>query len=131
MKKTALLTAIICFSLLTASAQLANTKWKGTIRIPADSIGTLRPFTVNWVFGNDTAWMTYDDPEMGTEVMAYKADKSQIMFRKISGGVPCDTIAILTCSYMIKNDQLSFNMVSDQCKPRSHADASQPFTRVK
>jgi hypothetical protein len=131
MKKTALLTAFVCFSLLTAHAQLANTKWTGMVRIPTDSTGTLRPYGVTWIFTSDTASMIYDIPEMGTEVMTYKTAKDKIMFKKVSGGVPCDTIAVLACSYAIKNDQLSLSRISDQCKPRGQADASQPFTRVK
>jgi hypothetical protein len=75
--------------------------------------------------------MIYDNAEMEPEVMTYKSTKDKIMFKKVSGSVPCDNIAVLTCSYTIKNDQLSFSLVSDQCKARAQADASQPFTRVK
>ncbi len=53
MKKTLLLAAITCFSLLTAHAQLANTRWKGTIKIPSDD-GTLKPFGMTWIFLPDT-----------------------------------------------------------------------------
>jgi hypothetical protein len=63
--------------------------------------------------------------------MVYKADAATVTFRKVSGGVPCDTIALLTCSYKIKSDQLYLKLIRDACKARSQADASQPFDRVK
>jgi hypothetical protein len=131
MKKIALFTSIVCLSVLTASAQLAGTKWKGMIRIPADSVGTLRPFGVTWVFSKDTATITYDNNEMEPEVMTYKTKGQQIMLNKVSGTVPCNNTDLLTCSYSIKNDQLFLGKVSDDCVPRGHADASQPFDRVK
>jgi hypothetical protein len=131
MKKIVLLTSIVCLSVLTASAQLVNTKWKGMVRIPADSVGTLRPFGITWVFTRDTATVTYDNNEMEPEVMTYKASGQQLLLKKVSGSVPCNNTDLLTCTYSIKNDQLFLKMISDDCKPRSQADASQPFDRVR
>jgi hypothetical protein len=131
MKKIALFTSLVCLSVLTAGAQIANTKWKGMIRIPADSLGTLKPFGVTWVFSKDTATVTYDDNVMEPEVMTYKAAGGKLMFKKVSGSVPCNNTDLLTCGYTIKNDQLLLTKVSDDCVPRGHADASQPFDRVK
>ena len=129
MKKTLLLTAIVCFSLLTVKAQLANTQWKGIIKIPTEG-GEIRPFGVTWNFQQDTASLIYD-LGITTDVMIYKAEKNTITFRKVSGDVPCDTTALLTCSYEIKNDQLFLNRTQDACKARAAVDASQPFSRVK
>jgi hypothetical protein len=131
MKKIALFTTLVCLSVLTASAQIANSKWKGMIRIPADSVGTLKPFGVTWVFSKDTATVTYDDNVMEPEVMTYQTKGLQIMLKKVSGTVPCNNTDLLTCTYAIKNDQLFLTKVSDDCVPRGHADASQPFDRVK
>jgi hypothetical protein len=110
---------------------LTNTKWKGMIRIPADSVGTLKPFGVTWTFSKDTATVTYDDNVMEPEVMVYKTKGQQMMLKKVSGSVPCNNTDVLTCTYSIKNDQLLMTRVSDECVPRGHADASQPFDRVK
>jgi hypothetical protein len=131
MKKIALLASIICLTVLTASAQLTNTKWKGMIRIPADSVGTLKPFGVTWTFSKDTATVTYDDNVMEPDVMTYKASEGKLMFKKVRGSVPCNNTDLLTCGYTIKNDQLFLTKVSDECVPRGHADASQPFDRLK
>lgn len=131
MKKTAVLTAIVCLTMLTASAQLANSKWKGIVRIPSDSIGTLKPYMVTWTFTRDTATMLYENIEMPPEVMTYTTKGNKIMFKKVSGDVPCNNTDLLTCTYSVENDQLTFKMVSDACKARSQADASQPFDRVK
>ena len=131
MKKIALLMSIVCLTALTASAQLTNTKWKGMIRIPADSVGTLKPFGVTWTFSKDTATVTYDDNVMEPDVMTYQTKGQQMMLKKVSGSVPCNNTDVLTCTYSIKNDQLLMTRVSDDCVPRRHADASQPFDRVK
>jgi hypothetical protein len=129
MKRTLLLAAIACLSLLTANAQLANSKWKGVIKIPAQD-GTLQPMGVTWSFQQDTTTITYDNG-MQSDVMIFKDDKTTVSFRKLTGGVPCDTTALLTCSYQIKNDQLFLKMIQDACAARSHADASAPFDRMK
>jgi hypothetical protein len=129
MKKTLALAAVICLSLLTAHAQLANSKWKGIIKIPAED-GTLQSMGVTWSFQKDTTTVTYDNG-MQPDVMLFKDDKTTVSFRKVTGGVPCDTTALLTCSYQIKNDQLLLKMIQDACVARSHADASAPFDRVK
>jgi hypothetical protein len=131
MKKIALLMSIVCLTVLTASAQLTNTKWKGMIRIPADSVGTLKPFGVTWTFAKDTVTVAYDDNVMEPEVMTYKVSGGKLMFKKVSGSVPCNNTDLLTCTYSIKNDQLLLTKVSDECAPRAHADASQPFDRLK
>lgn len=134
MKKTALLAVIVCLSLLTACltthAQLANTKWKGVINIPMEN-GSLQPFAVTWLFGMDTVRLIYDNASMESDVMTYKESKGTIAFKKVSGGAPCDSSAVLSCTYEIKNDQLSFKRISDACEARSHADASQPLDRIK
>lgn len=129
MKRTLLLAGIACFSLFTAKAQLANTKWKGTLKLPTQD-GTLAPFGVTWDFQKDTASILYDSGNI-PDVMVYWADKDMITFKKVSGSVPCDTAAVLTCSYQIKNDQLFLKQTQDACKVRSQVDASQPFDRVK
>ena len=131
MKKIALLMSIVCVTVLTASAQLTNTKWKGMIRLPADSVGTMQPIGVTWAFSKDTATMTYENDVMQPDVMTYKLSGEKLMFKKVSGGVPCNNTDLLTCTYSIKNDQLFLTKVSDECVPRGHADASQPFDRLK
>lgn len=118
-------------SLLTVHAQLAGTKWKGVIDIPADSIGTLRPFGVTWIFTKDTATVVYDNDLIEPDVMTYEIVGNKLLLKKVSGGVPCNNTDLKTCTYSIKNDQLSFKLVSDECKPRSLAKADQPFERVK
>jgi len=129
MKKTLLLAGIACCSLFTATAQLENTKWKGTIILPSKS-GGISPFGVTWDFEKDTARLIYDNGMM-PEVMVYRVDKDTVTLKKVSGSVPCDTTAIATCSYQIKNDQLFINSVRDPCKARGAVDTSQPFDRVK
>ena len=49
----------------------------------------------------------------------------------MSGGVPCDTIAVATCVYRITGGKLFLTMIQDPCVARAHADIAQPFQRVE
>ncbi|HEY4110355.1 hypothetical protein [Puia sp.] len=129
MKKALVLTAIVCFSLLTAKAQLTNSKWKGVLKIPNDN-GDLMATPVTWDFSNDTATVSYDNGNV-PDVMTYKVEKNAISFKKVSGNVPCDNDMVLVCSFEIKNDQLFLKQIQDACKARATVDVSQPFDRVK
>ena len=92
--------------------------------------GTLSPQGVIFAFQKDTASVSYDNGS-APDVMLYWTKNNMISFKKVSGDVPCDTTALLTCSYEIKNDQLFLKRIQDACKARAAADASQPFDRIK
>src|SRR5450631_884202 len=104
MCKIILSSAILCLCFFATHAQLAGTKWEGTIKIPMQD-GQLHPFAVVCSFQNDTMSMAYPLGNLPTDVMAYTEKDNIVSIRKVSGGVPCDNTAIGKYSYEIKNDQ--------------------------
>jgi hypothetical protein len=128
MKKILALTIILCFSLLSVKAQLANTKWKGTIKIATKN--GLAPTGVILLFTTDTLSVIYDNGFV-PDVMTYTETNGKVTFKKISGGVPCDTTALMVASYQVKNDQLWIKAIQDECKVRGQGDISAPFDRMK
>ncbi len=130
MKKSILLTAVVCFILLGAKAQLANTKWQGSIKIPMQD-GVMTPFASTWEFKPDTLTVTYAMNKLPTDVMSYTDEKGVISIRKVSGSVPCDNDAVGKFSYEIRNNQLFIHKIEDACEARGHADVSAPFDRVQ
>ncbi len=130
MKKTALLTVITCLTMFMAKAQLDNTKWQGTMKLPMQG-GKMVDFQATLEFHQDTLTVTYAGGNLPQDVMVYSGDKNVFTIRKVSGGVPCDTAALGKVGYEIKNDQLFVKQLGDACAARGAADLSQPFTRVK
>jgi hypothetical protein len=130
MKRIFVSAVIICLSVLSAKAQLANTKWEGPIKIPMEA-GKMQEFQTTWDFGQDTLTVTYAGGTLPTDVMVYSEENKVVTIRKVSGGVPCDNSAVGKVSYEIKNDQLFIGKISDACAARGAADVSQPLSRVK
>jgi hypothetical protein len=122
------LVGMLC--LFTAKAQLANTKWKGPIKVPMEG-GTMTELQTTWIFQQDTLTIVYADRTMTSDVMTYREDNKTITIRKVSGGVPCSNDAVGKYSYAIKNDQLLITKVEEACTARNDGDVSQPFDRVK
>ncbi|HVW60074.1 MAG TPA: hypothetical protein VHC48_08575 [Puia sp.] len=126
MKKVFITTAIFCFALLGAKAQLINTKWSGQVSIP-----DLRP--VLWQFGKDTLRVFFTDSSEKTEIMLYQdnpAGKS-LTITKLSGGSPCENGTIGVYGYTIAGDKLSLMPTKDTCNGRSDAIKGVAFARVK
>jgi hypothetical protein len=121
---------VICCSLFTANAQLSDTKWQGTVKLPSQN-GTFNPFLTTWSFQKDTLTITYPEGTLPQDIMTYGEEKNVISIRKIAGGVPCDGDAVGKYAYEIKNDQLLIRKLEDACPVRGSVDLSQPFTRVK
>lgn len=122
--------AILCLSFFAAQAQLAGTKWEGTIKIPVHD-GQLHPFAVVCSFQNDTMTMVYPLGTLPTDVMVFSEKENILSIKKVSGGVPCDNTAIGKYSYEIKNDQLFLTKIEDACAARGAVDISQAFVRMK
>ena len=130
MKKSFFVTAVVCFFLFTANAQLANTKWKGTLKIPGEN-GNLQPLPTTWSFQNDTLTIVYAVGGFPADVMTYQEEKNIVSIKKVSGSVPCDNDAVGKFSYEIKGDQLLIRKIEDACTARGASDVSEPFTRIR
>jgi hypothetical protein len=129
MKKIPLLIAIISLFAFTAKAQLVNTKWQGTIKLPMQ--GGMVDFQTVWNFQKDTLSVEYTGGKLLTDVMTYSEDNKKIVtIRKVSGGVPCDNNDAGKFSYEIKDDQLFLTKIEDACAARGAADVSEPLKKV-
>jgi hypothetical protein len=125
MKKLFFLFIISCVSMITAKAQLANTKWEGQIALPAGNGQLTPPIAVVWAFTKDTLTVTY--PDASEEVMTYTTDNDMLMIKKISGNSPCDVGAAGKYQFQLKDDMFSISLVEDECEGRSHVDYSRPL----
>ena len=125
MKKLSFLLAISFMSIITAKAQLANTKWEGQIALP-DGNGQLSPpVAVIWTFTKDTLTVTF--PDASEEVMTYTTNNDMLLIKKVSGTSPCDAGTAGKYQFQVKDDMFSIKVVEDECEGRSHIDYSRPL----
>lgn len=117
-----------------ASAQLNNTKWKGTFNIPS-------PTECYFEFINDTCYVKYytdtkqnngAEDHLPIEISFYKIiDNSTMTLKKIEGGSPCTDDIIGKYKFVIKDQQLSISVIEDNCGPRAMAIPSEPLTKFE
>jgi hypothetical protein len=130
MRKSILLTAVVFCTLISAKAQLAGTKWQGSIKIPMEG-GVMTTFNTIWDFKGDSLSVSWEGGKLPTDVMRVTDEKGVMTIRKVSGGVPCDGDEVGQYAYEIKNDQLFIRKIVDPCPARGDADLSKPLDRVK
>jgi hypothetical protein len=130
MKKTFLLSAVTCFLMFGAKAQLANTKWKGELGIPQGPGQPVESTTAIWDFGKDT--LTVHFPDGGEdEVMTYQDAQNVITLKKVSGSSQCDDGSIGQYKYRVDGNQFFISLLKDSCEGRSAIDFSKPFTKME
>ena len=100
------------FAAFNAHAQLANTKWKTTLKID-EEVPTL------FDFGKDTLKLTRSANGAGIENMTYTISDSTLTLKKTEGQSDCDNDVVGKYTFSIKGDQLSFKLLSDACYDRS------------
>jgi len=114
---------LICLILLTGTfvskAQLANTKWTGTMMVPGEQKVTL-------AFKKDSLFIMIDD--MAVESMTYIAKDSTITATKFDGKSPCD-LGPFTLKFLLKGNQLFIKDVADNCPERLNAWTADPFIK--
>jgi len=128
MKKTFFLTAIICFLVATANAQLRNTKWSGIANL-LQSDKSLVSVGITWDFGKDTVYVLFaggGEPE----VLTYTIKKDIITMAKVTGGSPCEKGAEGKLKFQIKDDNLYLTQVKSDCEAFSKALDGKPFIKV-
>jgi hypothetical protein len=116
--------AIIAVS--SAKAQLANTKWAGTMAVPDDVSVVLK-------FKTDTLLLVIKPrgvDEFVGETMTYTVKDSTITLNKISGNSPCGDDKF-TVKYTIKDQQLFIKSLTDPCDARVGSWPKEPFVKVK
>lgn len=113
MKKIIFLTPMLFLLITTVSAQLANTKWHGIAN-------TNQPIDLLMVFQNDTAkaFMLPDSAYLAG--MSYIIHDSVISFKKVGGGIPCESNVVGKYKFVIKDNILSFYLIEDDCIARAY-----------
>ena len=122
MKKLLLLLVLVTGTMV-SKAQLANTKWTGTMYVPTDAQVTLN-------FKKDSVEMIINENDMVGETMAYTIKDDVITLKKLSGHSPCGTDTF-TVKYIIKDGKLFITPLTDPCEDRTHSWASAGYTKVK
>ncbi len=121
---------LLLFLILSASAskaQLANTRWSGTMAIPS-SVNVILEFkadTLNLIVVPGTG-----DAFVG-EAMHYAVNGNVITLKKISGNSPCDVDKPFTLTYSIAGDHLSIKPLADDCEARSNSWPAEPFEKAR
>lgn len=104
-------------------AQLANTKWKGILKIQ-DDIPTI------FDFEKDTLTLTTYANNVLIEDMTYKIADSILTLKKISGQSDCDQ-EIGKYKFSIRGDVLTLKLVSDACEDRSSVLDNNTFNKFE
>ncbi|MCW3115261.1 MAG: hypothetical protein JWQ40_4833 [Segetibacter sp.] len=109
--------SLFCLLLITLvsgsiKAQLANTKWKGTL--PLDG-----PVNVSFNFAKDTLVVMNLDQNSMVESMTFTATNSTFTVMKTSGQSDCVNSTVGKYKYEIKNNGLLITLVEDPCDDRA------------
>jgi hypothetical protein len=110
MKKIFLLLVVIIGG-LAANAQLAKTKWKGTLQLD-------NPLEVIFDFGKDSLFVYTLADNSALETMTFTDSDKVLTIKKVYGQSDCNETEG-KYKYEIKNDELVLTLVSDDCTGRS------------
>ncbi len=124
MQKIIFFTLIFFFTVITVNAQLANTKWHGVANAN-------QPFDLLMVFQNDTAKAFMLPDSVYLAGMSYIIQDSVISFKKVGGGIPCDSNVVGKYKFEIKDNTLSFFLIEDDCIVRSHQLNEAKYEKVE
>lgn len=123
MKSIVSLLLLMCLGTF-AHAQLANTKWTGSLTVP-------EPTPVYLNFQTDVFEVFLAESNELVETMSYKISGDTITVKKTSGNSACPDGSTFTLKYAVQGEQLLLTPLSDDCPERSGAWTKEPFTKVK
>ncbi|MDB5089552.1 MAG: hypothetical protein JWR09_3546 [Mucilaginibacter sp.] len=103
---------LILFTAINTHAQLANTKWKGTLKIEED-------VPAFFDFGSDTLKITRFANNAPIENMIYTITDSTLTLKKTAGQSDCDNDVIGKYKFWTNGDKLSLKLLADACEDRS------------
>ena len=108
--------SLFCLVLLTLAAgsikaQLANTKWKGILKLDD-------PVNVSFDFGKDTLTVLNLDAGEIIETMTFKATNSTFTLTMVSGQSDCDNSTTGRYSYSINDNTMTITLIEDACEDR-------------
>src|SRR6516164_8578244 len=106
MKKITLL-LIVIIGTLTANAQLAKSKWKGTLQLD-------NPLEVIFDFGKDSLFVYTVADNSALETMTFSDSDKVLIIKKVYGQSDCNEVEG-KYKYEIKNDELLLTLIADDC----------------
>jgi len=118
--KTLSISLLLIITCSFAKAQLAGTKWTGTMLVPEAT-------SVSFDFKKDTLNLIINDSGEIVETMTYTVKDDIITIKKLEGHSPCDEGSLAVLKYAIKNDLLTVTVVSDACDDRKGAWPTEPM----
>ncbi len=124
MKALFIIVSIFLTSINTIQAQVANTKWKGTLILDG-------PTPVIWQFDKDTVQIFNLADSSLVEKMTYKTEPGFFLFTKVSGISSCDNSTIGKYKFDIRSDSLFIAPFEDPCNDRASAVSNEACIRVR
>jgi len=121
--KLLIITLILWGGSTVAHAQLANTKWSGSMAVPELTEVTLE-------FKKDTVNVALTNSGDVIETATYSINGNIITLKKISGGSPCEIGSVSTLRYVLKENELTISVENDPCGPRAKAWPDEPFKKT-
>ncbi len=121
--KKILLVAVTFFIIITASAQLASTSWKGTLNLDQPQDAVFR-------FSVDTLDVVNADDGSSLETMKYTFSDSTLTIQKLFGQSECDVNTIGTYKCTVAGDQMLLNFMSDACDDRRNVIGKMELKKV-
>ena len=110
MKKIIFLLCIV-IAAVSANAQLAKTKWKGTLQLD-------NPIEVVFDFGKDSLSVYTVADNSALETMTFADSNNVLIIKKVYGQSDCAETEG-KYKYEIKNEELVLTLVTDDCTGRS------------
>src|SRR3954463_8954470 len=111
MKKLFIIILFVSAASFSSTAQLKNTKWKGTIM--GDN-----PRNVIFDFRKDSAFVFTVSDDQLVEAMTYTAGSDWFTVNKIEGQSDCDNATPGKYSFSINGDRMIMKVISDPCGDR-------------
>lgn len=121
MKKIGSLTTLL-LTVIVSHAQLAQTKWKGSVLAPNAMEAWLH-------FKNDTLDVFVSNGNSLLETMTYTLVSDTMLLKKVSGRSPCDVNVTGKYKWSLNGQTLLITPVADDCEDRYRAWTGQPFIR--
>jgi hypothetical protein len=112
MKKIVFL-VLVSFATVSLHAQLAKTKWKGTLQLD-------NPVDVVFDFGKDSLTVYTVENNAGLETMVFTDKDAVLSIKKVYGQSDCDVAVTGKYKYEIKDTEMVLTLISDDCPNRSN-----------
>ena len=121
--KKLFLSIFVLVASVTVKAQLANTRWKDTLKLD-------NPTEVIFDFGEDTLVVTAVADGSLIETMTYTVEGSVFTIKKINGQSDCDASVLGKYKFDIKGKDMYVTLVSDDCNDRSSVLDKTTFVKM-